>query len=91
MIVSGLNKTGIDRARKIAFQIARRYVTTTIKSCHEHSDECEIFEKYHPEHGTAGGGGEYDVQLGFGWTNGVLIDFIVLYGDDLIEKEELEL
>ena len=25
------------------------------------------------ETGSAGGGGEYDVQTGFGWTNGVVI------------------
>jgi hypothetical protein len=29
------------------------------------------------------GGGEYDVQLGFGWTNGVVIDFLNNYGDRL--------
>lgn len=29
------------------------------------------------------GGGEYDVQLGFGWTNGVILDFLNEYGDRL--------
>lgn len=31
----------------------------------------QIFEKYDVENGTAGGGGEYPVETGFGWTNGV--------------------
>lgn len=31
----------------------------------------------------AGGGGEYEVQEGFGWTNGVLLDLLVTYGDRL--------
>ncbi len=31
--------------------------------------------------------GEYEVQTGFGWTNGVIIDFMVLFGDDLISDE----
>ena len=33
--------------------------------------------------GSAGGGGEYDVPTGFGWTNGVVIDFMVTFGDEV--------
>jgi alpha,alpha-trehalase len=52
---------------------------------------CAFFEKYDPnKSGNAGGGGEYDVQLGFGWTNGVLIDFISIYGDMLVTHDKLE-
>jgi len=32
--------------------------------------------------------GEYEVQTGFGWTNGVIIDFMVIFGDDLLSDEE---
>jgi len=40
-----------------------------------------MFEKYDVTGvGLPGGGGEYDVQLGFGWTNGVVIDFLNMYG-----------
>jgi alpha,alpha-trehalase len=28
-----------------------------------------------------GSGGEYDVQAGFGWTNGVVLDLLATYGD----------
>lgn len=31
----------------------------------------------------AGGGGEYEVQEGFGWTNGVILDLLLTYGPDL--------
>lgn len=31
----------------------------------------------------AGGGGEYEVQVGFGWTNGVVLDLLRRYGDRL--------
>lgn len=31
--------------------------------------------------GLPGGGGEYDVVVGFGWTNGVVLDFLYRYGD----------
>lgn len=33
----------------------------------------QIFEKYNVMTGTAGGGGEYAVEVGFGWTIGVLL------------------
>lgn len=32
---------------------------------------------------TAGSGGEYEVQEGFGWTNGVILDLLLTYGDRL--------
>ncbi|XP_043533654.1 trehalase isoform X6 [Chiloscyllium plagiosum] len=33
--------------------------------------------------GNPGGGGEYDVQVGFGWTNGVALQLLDEYGDQL--------
>lgn len=43
-----------------------------------------IFEKYNSTDITAfGGGGEYEVQLGFGWSNGVLIWAGDAFGDRL--------
>ena len=30
--------------------------------------------------GHAGGGGEYEVQVGFGWTNGVALELLSKYG-----------
>lgn len=35
------------------------------------------------ELGGHGGGGEYDVQKGFGWTNGVILDLLDRYGATL--------
>ncbi|PPJ58845.1 hypothetical protein CBER1_08518 [Cercospora berteroae] len=46
--------------------------------------EGAIFEKYNSTDITAfGGGGEYEVQLGFGWSNGVLIWVGDLFGHRL--------
>ena len=33
--------------------------------------------------GKYGGGGEYTVQAGFGWTNGVIMELLNRYGSDL--------
>ena len=57
-----------------------------------------MFEKYDATViGLPGGGGEYDVQLGFGWTNGVVIDFLDMYGhrlshihDDILDNDILD-
>jgi alpha,alpha-trehalase len=38
-----------------------------------------VVEKYNLMSGRAGGGGEYAVQVGFGWTNGVLRALASLY------------
>jgi neutral trehalase len=38
-----------------------------------------MVEKYNIETGDAGGGGEYPVQDGFGWTNGVTRALLARY------------
>uniref|UniRef100_A0A915HQV2 Trehalase n=1 Tax=Romanomermis culicivorax TaxID=13658 RepID=A0A915HQV2_ROMCU len=47
-----------------------------------------MFEKYNSASGgLGGGGGEYDVQTGFGWTNGVILDLLAKYGHVASYKE----
>ena len=41
-----------------------------------------MIEKYDVEQRRLGGGGEYAVQDGFGWTNGVVSAMIDQYGID---------
>lgn len=90
LIVSGLNKTEDWKAKEVAFQIAKKYVQAALVSCGNESDVCRIYEKYHPILvGSAGGGGEYQVQVGFGWSNAVLLDLINYYGDYLITHDHL--
>ena len=46
-------------------------------------DDGRLVEKYDVEtSGRSGGGGEYPLQDGFGWTNGVMRKFIALYPAD---------
>ena len=41
-----------------------------------------MLEKFSAEEvGVPGGGGEYEVQEGFGWTNGVTLDLLARYPD----------
>jgi hypothetical protein len=56
-----------------------------------------MFEKYYaPKLGGTGAGGEYEVQKGFGWTNGVVLEWLHRYGarsdftlEGLLEKDYL--
>jgi len=61
---------GLDRYGKTALAdtLAQRWVKTvsTFYAC-----TGRMVEKYDVDSGQAGGGGEYPVQDGFGWTNGV--------------------
>lgn len=72
--VAGLKRYGHEA---LAREIARRWVDTVE---HNFTRTGLLFEKYDVEAATVGGGGEYEAQIGFGWTNGVTADFIDSYG-----------
>jgi len=85
MVVQGLEKTGLAHAKELAFSIAERRV----RGCYlNFLSKGHMFEKYDATSITKiGGGGEYEVQLGFGWTNGVILDFLDMYADRLTSKD----
>jgi alpha,alpha-trehalase len=45
----------------------------------EYADSGKLVEKYAVEGNASGGGGEYPLQDGFGWTNGVTLKLLDLY------------
>ena len=73
--VTGLARYGDET---LAHEIARRWVATVARV---YANTGRIFEKYDVEHALPGGGGEYPVQDGFGWTNGVTRGLLRLYPD----------
>ena len=52
----------------MAEEIGRRWLTTVER---EYGTSGKMLEKYDVEEAQPGGGGEYPLQDGFGWTNGV--------------------
>ena len=40
-----------------------------------------MFEKMNVVSGSPGAGGEYPIQTGFGWSNGVILDLLMLVPD----------
>ncbi|MCM2972466.1 alpha,alpha-trehalase TreF [Larsenimonas suaedae] len=74
LAVRGLERYGhIELARTIA----TRWIDTNERVYRETG---KLVEKYDVESAGVGGGGEYEVVDGFGWTNGVLLDFLASYG-----------
>jgi alpha,alpha-trehalase len=72
--------TGLRRYRHpaLAREIARRWLATVQRVF---AGTGKLVEKYDVEHVLPGGGGEYPLQDGFGWTNGVTRALLVLYPD----------
>lgn len=73
--VRGLARYG-DEA--LARDVASRWLATVRRV---YANTGKMFEKYDVEHALPGGGGEYPVQDGFGWTNGVTRGLLQLYPD----------
>ncbi|XP_043533650.1 trehalase isoform X3 [Chiloscyllium plagiosum] len=81
MIIEGLAKSNSEAGQRIAFQQAQKWIHSNWQLYEKHQ---AMFEKYDVNgDGNPGGGGEYDVQVGFGWTNGVALQLLDEYGDQL--------
>jgi alpha,alpha-trehalase len=65
--VEGLRRNG---QAGLADDVASRWLATV---CRTYRSQGRLLEKYDVETPGAGGGGEYPLQDGFGWTNGVTV------------------
>ncbi|XP_055030831.2 trehalase [Misgurnus anguillicaudatus] len=81
MIIEGLSGLDSAHAKELAFDLAQRWIRTNWLAYVKYE---AMYEKYDVSgDGKPGGGGEYEVQLGFGWTNGVALQLLNQYGDRL--------
>ncbi|CAL8089382.1 unnamed protein product [Orchesella dallaii] len=82
LFVESLDNSGYEPAKVVAFDIAQKWVSNNYLTYKRYNNT--MFEKYRADlPGEPGGGGLYDVVVGFGWTNGVIIDFLQKYGQRL--------
>jgi alpha,alpha-trehalase len=72
LAILGLNRTG---QTALADTVAQRWVRVNVRGFQQTG---KLLEKYNVEATgpAAGGGGEYQLQDGFGWTNGVLLTLL---------------
>lgn len=88
MAVNAMKALNTEESKLIAFQLAQDYVRACHKGFQEHK---QMFEKYDSENpGQYGGGGEYTVQEGFGWSNGVVFEFLAMYGREMTANDSLD-
>ncbi|KAL4712563.1 hypothetical protein ACJJTC_007579 [Scirpophaga incertulas] len=78
IFVVGLANTGLPEAARYANEIATKWVRSNFEVWKE---KTAMLEKYDATiFGGYGGGGEYVLQTGFGWTNGVIMSLLNRYG-----------
>ncbi|XP_069362655.1 trehalase-like isoform X1 [Maniola hyperantus] len=86
MVVMGLDNTRNEQAMRLASEMATKWVRSNFEVWKQKK---AMLEKYDATiFGGFGGGGEYVVQKGFGWTNGVVMALLNLYGDTLYAADE---
>ncbi|KHJ41379.1 alpha,alpha-trehalase [Trichuris suis] len=82
MLIEGFRTSGDPDLTASAQHLATQWLHSTYRA-YMHTNA--MFEKYNVsdvnELPGGGGGGEYEVQTGFGWTNGVILDLLAKYGD----------
>jgi len=85
VLIEGLLKLkGYSEAEILAKDIAFKYIINaycTSELNKEIGEKVRMYEKFNAvEIGKPGSGGEYTVQTGFGWSNGVLLWLMEKYG-----------
>uniref|UniRef100_A0A0C9RBN1 Trehalase n=1 Tax=Fopius arisanus TaxID=64838 RepID=A0A0C9RBN1_9HYME len=78
-IVQGLYNTNAEPALGAAKELASRWLRANYLGFQEYGVMFEKYDSGNP--GQYGGGGEYKVQPGFAFTNGVVFEFLDMYPD----------
>jgi len=85
----GLDKLGTSESQKIALDWTARYIRSNYLGW---NNKKQMYEKYSAlASGIYGDGGEYDVQIGFGWSNGVALHFLNKYYDQISATNDVML
>jgi alpha,alpha-trehalase len=80
--IDGLRRNG---ETSLAATIAERWVA---ENARVYCETGKLVEKYNVRDAGEGAGGEYPVQDGFGWTNGVLIKLLAIYPNLAEQRHE---
>lgn len=78
LMVQVLSQLGTPESVKLAETVALRWINATYLGFQTTRMMHEKYNALIP--GASGSGGEYPPQIGFGWTNGVTIEFLSVYG-----------
>lgn len=73
-VAAGLRRLRVSEAQTLASTIEDRFLNTTYAAWSKTGHMHEKYDAFNP--GQSGGGGEYTPQLGFGWTNGLVLSVL---------------
>lgn len=77
LLIIGLAQSEDPEIQSEALKLSQKWVTNNYLAWKTTS---KMFEKLNvTRKGAPGGGGEYDIQIGFGWSNGVVISLLSRY------------
>jgi alpha,alpha-trehalase len=76
MIIEGLNSNGGASGKALSVDLAHTWVHVNYVVFNATQ---QMHEKYDVRESGVGAGGEYTPQVGFGWSNGVVLDFLSKY------------
>ncbi|XP_021931902.1 trehalase-like isoform X3 [Zootermopsis nevadensis] len=79
IVIMALEATEDIWAQNLAVEVARRWVRSNFKAFNESHVMYEKYDATFP--GGHGSGGEYENQIGFGWTNGVILELLGKYNE----------
>lgn len=79
LLVQSLLQLEIPEGKNLAKKIATQWINANYIGFAECNFMREKYNAFKP--GAEGGGGEYPPQVGFGWSNGVALEFLYMYGD----------
>ncbi|KAJ2945786.1 hypothetical protein O0L34_g4692 [Tuta absoluta] len=89
ILIGGLEASGHAEAKKLALEQAHTWIRANYIGFTKWQ---RMFEKYSAvQAGHQGGGGEYGVQDGFGWTNGIALELLQKYGQEMALDEKITL
>lgn len=81
MAIWGMSQSQNQQLKTEAFSLANKWIISNWIAWNRSRN---MYEKYSTESpGKGGSGGEYGVQEGFGWSNGVVLELLNKYGDRL--------
>lgn len=81
MAIWGMSQSQNQQLKAEAFSLANK---TIVSNWIAWNRSRNMYEKYSTNiSGEGGSGGEYGVQEGFGWSNGVVLELLSMYGDRL--------
>ncbi|XP_018905452.1 trehalase isoform X1 [Bemisia tabaci] len=85
IMIMSLDATGDSWAQDLAYEMSERWVRSNFKAYNETGIMYEKYDATVP--GGHGGGGEYEVQMGFGWTNGIIMELLDKYGERMTAED----